>query len=74
MKLSIFAPKTKRIVSPTDPASLGIFERLDKHPETFSDEDLKDLTERYEGQILKGKNAQIPIKAALILDNRNRPR
>lgn len=57
-----------------DPTTLGIFERLDKYPDSYTDEDLLDLLTRYEGQTLKGRNATIPIKAFLILEEREKAR
>lgn len=53
-----------------DPYQLGIFERLEKHPETYEDWELIWLMERYEGRSPKGRNARIPAQAFLILEQR----
>lgn len=55
-----------------DPFTLGIFERLEKYPESYTDEELRDLTTHYEGQNPKGRNARIPVMAFLILEEREK--
>jgi hypothetical protein len=49
---------------------LGIFERLEKRPDSFTDEQLEMLLRVYSHSPAKGRNAQIPAKAFLILEKR----
>lgn len=57
-----------------DPLSLGVFERLEKYPDSYTDEQLRDLACHYEGQNPRGRNARIPYMAGLILDEREKNR
>lgn len=70
-ELSIFTPRRKSPTTADAPENLGIFERLERYPDSFSDDDLRDLMERYEGQTLKGRNATIPHRAFVILESRH---
>jgi hypothetical protein len=57
-----------------DPLSLGVFERLEKYPDSYTDEQLRELTSHYEGQHPRGRNARIPAMAFLILEEREKNR
>lgn len=49
---------------------MGIFERLDHYPESFTDDELNMILRVYSHSPAKGRNAQIPAKAFLILEKR----
>lgn len=57
-----------------DPLSLGILERLEKYPDSFTDDDLREIAGWYEGQKTSGVWGSFPIKAGLILDEREKNR
>lgn len=57
-----------------DPTQLSIYERLTQYPDSYTDEDLREMTTWYEDGKAKGRNARFPIMAFLILEERERAR
>lgn len=55
----------------THESEIGIFERLEQHPASLSDEDLRILMATHEHS--RGRNAHIPAMCFLILEARRSP-
>ena len=55
----------------SDPYQLTIYERLTQYPESYTDDELRDIMERYDG-VRRGKWGRFPIMAFLILEEREK--
>jgi hypothetical protein len=58
----------------TDPTLLSIYERLTKYPDSYTDEDLRDIMSWYQDRPARGQWGQFPAMAFLILEEREKRR
>lgn len=57
-----------------DPTTLSVYERLTKYPDSYTDEELKDIMSWYEGRPARGLWSRFPPLAFLILEEREKKR
>lgn len=62
------------MIDEIDPALLSINERLTQYPDSYTDEELRDIMSWYEGRPGRGLWASFPAKAFLILEEREKKR